>query len=298
VSAPAGAAAPPRDVTLTAADGYRLAATLHAPASGDAAGTVVVHGATGVPRRFYDRFARHLAGEGLAVLTYDYRGIGGSRPARLRGFPGTMRHWGERDAAAALAWAAEEMPGAGIVAVGHSAGGQVMPLAPNAGLVRGMLLVSSQCGWYGYWRGLPKLALAFLWHVGMPATTALLGRFPFKALGQGEDLPPEVAKQWARWCRTPHYLSDDEGRPMYHGHAALPAPVRAYSFSDDPYAPRASVDALVERYGGAQKEHLHLRPADVGARAVGHFGFFREGVGGTLWPQAAAWLRDRAASTA
>src|SRR5262249_52982075 len=64
---------------IAARDGYALAATVFTP-EGPPRGTVLVNSATAVPRRFYAGFAAYLAERGFACLTYDYRGVGGSRP--------------------------------------------------------------------------------------------------------------------------------------------------------------------------------------------------------------------------
>ena len=69
----------PRDLTLTAADGYQLAGTLY-PAS-QPRGQILVGSATGVPQGFYRRFAEFAARNGFTTLTLDYRGIGASAPA-------------------------------------------------------------------------------------------------------------------------------------------------------------------------------------------------------------------------
>lgn len=67
-----------RDLTTQAADGYPLALRLiSAPEPTHA---VLVTSGTGYPMGFYDRFARHLAARGAAVMLHDMRGIGGSRP--------------------------------------------------------------------------------------------------------------------------------------------------------------------------------------------------------------------------
>jgi predicted alpha/beta hydrolase len=47
---------------------------------------VIINSATSVRCRYYSRFASFLFGEGFDVITYDYRGIGESRPVSLRGF--------------------------------------------------------------------------------------------------------------------------------------------------------------------------------------------------------------------
>jgi predicted alpha/beta hydrolase len=285
------------DLALTAADGYPLAATWYPAAAGSRpTTTVVLNGATAVPRRFYDRFARFLAAEGFSVLTYDYRGIAGSRPPSLRGFRVRMRDWGELDAAAALRWVKDERPADALAIVGHSAGGQLLGIIPGAERARALVLVSSQSGWWRHWPAPARWGLALLWHGVMPVLARTLGYFPSKRFGLGEDLPGGVAREWARWCRNPHYMVDDEGEPL-RGHASLTAPVLSWGFSDDTFAPRPSLEDLLGWFGGAEKTFRYLTPADLGVRSIGHFGFFREGVGGPLWPQTAQWLRDRTSAS-
>ena len=84
---------------IRATDGVSLAGSFYAPTleSGLAAGTVVITAATGVKRQYYDSYARFLAGEGFRVVTFDYRGVGGSRPTSLKGYEATAMQWGERD---------------------------------------------------------------------------------------------------------------------------------------------------------------------------------------------------------
>src|ERR1700739_2940588 len=97
------------DITIPAMDGYALAATLFLPRAGKR-NAVVINSATATPRRIYRAFAGYLAHCGFAVLTYDYRGIGGSRaiavegynkPKSLVGFKASMADWAALDATAA-----------------------------------------------------------------------------------------------------------------------------------------------------------------------------------------------------
>ena len=96
------------DFRFAAADGYSLAATLRRPAAGQEKGFVLVASATAVPRQYYARFAGHLAARGFGVMTFDYRGVGGSRPSSLRGFACRMRDWAALDIPAAVDFAARE----------------------------------------------------------------------------------------------------------------------------------------------------------------------------------------------
>ena len=92
-----------RPVTLTTDDGVALSGLWLVPRDIAALGTVVVVACgAGIPAHFYHRLARHLATQGAAVLTFDYRGIGASRAGPLRRLAAGMDDWAVRDIGAAL----------------------------------------------------------------------------------------------------------------------------------------------------------------------------------------------------
>src|SRR4051812_8270902 len=132
------------DFSLRAADGFSLGATSYLPPAPRA--VIVIASATAVRRRFYDRFCRHLTESGLAAVCFDYRGLGDSRPRSLRGFVARMQDWGELDLAAVISHARTLWPGLPLGLVGHSAGGQMVGLAPNARQLRALLFVAAQSG--------------------------------------------------------------------------------------------------------------------------------------------------------
>ena len=134
---------------VSAADGFALAASWFGPIEPER--VVLVVPATGVRRRLYDAFGRFLAERGFGTLTWDWRGTGGSRPARLQAFEGSMRDWAERDLAGAISWATERFPSARLYGVGHSFGGQAVGLASNARRLRGLVTVAAQSGYWGHW---------------------------------------------------------------------------------------------------------------------------------------------------
>lgn len=272
---------------LVATDDFALGATLYRPKAA-ALGTVIVHGATAVPAGYYRRFGEFLAHHGLRVLTYDYRGVGRSRPGGLRGFRASMTDWARLDAAAAHALVEAQYPGEPVATVGHSFGGQLIGLLDAARDVRGALLVGSQLGYYGHWNVRDRLRLGLTWRALVPTLTASLGYLPAQA-GLGEDLPRGVANEWAKWCSSPDYLIS------HHPDAAarfarFDRPLLLYSFSDDDFAPRRAVDALLARMPEAQLTHRRIRPGEFGDRPIGHFGFFRAGFEHTLWLEAVRFL--------
>lgn len=276
------------DLGLRAEDGLELGATLREPA-GEAACAVLINPALGVRRRYYGRFAAFLAERGAAVLTYDQRGIGDSRPASLRRFEARLADWGRLDTEAALRTLVERFPGASLRLVGHSAGGQLLGLAPSAARVDRALFVACQSAWEGNWDGLRYLWIATAWHLAVPLLTALIGTLPGWLTG-GEPVPAGVAREWARWGRHPDYLLSDGGTERREAYARLRLRIRSLAIDDDPYAPLRAVASLLTFYGGASSELLRVAPADAGVRRLGHFGFFRPETGGSLWSEAAGWL--------
>ena len=112
------------EISVPATDGYPLSANLYT-SSGEQRKVVVISSATAVPQNFYRHFASALARAGYSTVTYDYRGIGQSRPASLRGFTALMRDWALKDMAGILRWVRDDLEPDRTFMVGHSVGGQV-----------------------------------------------------------------------------------------------------------------------------------------------------------------------------
>ena len=74
-------------------------------------------------------------GHRFDVLTYDYRGIGASRPVRLAGCRYRWRDWGELDFEAVLGFLRQHPSAAPLLVVGHSVGGFLPGLAESGRLV-------------------------------------------------------------------------------------------------------------------------------------------------------------------
>ncbi|MFW6051221.1 MAG: alpha/beta fold hydrolase [Myxococcota bacterium] len=280
------------DLPIPARDGYPLAATRFGPAAPRA--VVVVVPATGVPRGYYAPFAAHLARQGHGVVTFDYRGIGGSRPPRLRGFPARMADWGELDLTGVLDWIGDSSwDGAPVLVVAHSVGGQILPLADGLDRVRAAYMVGAQQGYWRHWDGAWRLALPLLWYGLIPLGVPLMGRLPAAVLGGGEDLPPGVGLDWARFCRHPDHILTH--RPdTVERFAAVRFPIRMVTPTDDHFAPPRAVETLARYYRNAPVERRWVAPGEVGATRLGHFGFFRERFRDDLWPDAVAFLERHA----
>ena len=153
------------ELTVPAADNLELAATLFelGAAAAGAAPLVVIGGATAVKRGYYTRFATYLAEMGHPVLTFDYRGIGGSRRGSLVGSKVRMRDWCILDVPGVLAWAHRTYPQRPIHWVGHSMGGFATGLAYNNHLVARQLNIARSAATGAAWPRLRNGACACSW---------------------------------------------------------------------------------------------------------------------------------------
>jgi len=294
-----------REFRLRAADGYELGAVFYPALRPRSPRRVaVLHCGAGIPAQRYRRFASFLAEWGIPVLTYDYRGIGLSRPATMRGFQARIEDWAEFDSAAAIAWLRERFPRDEIVGISHSIGCLCLGGAPNASEQARVVLVGAHTGYYGDYRPLYRLPMAVAWHGLMPAVTRFFGYFPADRLGLGEDLPAGMAMQWAE-RRVPD-LRPSGGEPaqqrmrrLLDRCAMLQCPALAISISDDAFATVSGTKRLLTYFPRlSSPQHIVFTPLDAHVRRIGHFGFFRRAVGTALWPRLLAQLDSGRAEAA
>jgi len=284
-------------IRLRAPDGYELRASFYdASVAGEVRRAVVLHCGAGVQAARYTHFARFLAASGLPVLTYDYRGIGRSRPDRLRGFQGTLEDWSEYDCAAAIGWMRERFPRAELIGIAHSIGGLLLGGAHNAAEQARLVMIGGHTGYYGDYQWIYRLPMAVLWHAAMPVLAHVLGYFPARLLKLGDDIPPQVALAWAaRWSPDLRPKGggalDQRRRRLLDRCTALQRPALLVSVSDDAFSTPAGARRLLTYFPRLSPlQYVEFTPADAGTRRIGHFGFFRRAAGAALWPRLLASL--------
>jgi predicted alpha/beta hydrolase len=292
--------AEPEPFSQRAADGFVIQGFLW---RGSTAGAgerpvLVINPATSVRCRYYARFAAFLLGHGFDVITYDYRGIGESRPRSLRGFRAGWVDWGHLDCDAVLRFAAATSPGQPIHVVAHSIGGFVLGLAGSNHLVERVCTVGAQYAYWPDYAARSRLQMVLRWHVAMPLVTAAYGYFPGKRLGWLEDTPAGVVRDWVlshRRCEEawPSRASfrHPGRRELLRRFAAVTGATLAVSVTDDEFGTIPAVERLLAYFTGSPRKHLRVSPASVGVESIGHFGFFNSRFAGTLWPLALRWFQ-------
>ena len=279
------------DVPLIAADGYRLAAKMWSPA-GPARIAVLINPGAGIAARYYYRFAEFLATNGAAVLVYDYRGIGRSRPRNLAALETSVEEWGALDCTAGLHFLRAQFPTQPIVVVGHSVGGFLTGFTNAGSLIDRLLLVGAHTG---YWRDYSKnkrLQMYLLWHIVMPLLTKIVGFFPGRALRVSEDIPAGPAIEWAS-RRHPDFwwnVRTDKGEIDSERIAdaltrfrAIRAATLAMRFSDDPFATSDATTRVLALFSECEVKQVLVTPSEIGEGSIGHFGFFRSRFREKLW---------------
>lgn len=271
------------------AQGASLAGSVFCP-GGTPRSVIVLHGATGIPQRFYRAFAAWLARRRqVVVLTYDYHDFGASADdvSATRRSTATMTDWGVHDQSAALAWVTATYPDLPIDVIGHSLGGMMLPFQEPADKVRAVVVIASGPA---HWRKHPARytpqVVAF-WFGHAPLSVKALGYLPGKLSGFGADLPAGVYWQWRRWCVSANFYEGD-----YRTALPVPRPERLtgpmtfLAVADDVMIPPDRVEALQRYYPSAQRRFEVLRPADAGLRRIGHVGAFARRAE-AIWPRIA-----------
>ena len=268
---------------------FTLAKPLNAPTT-----VVVITCGAGIPARFYRRFARYLAERGAAVLTFDYRGIGASREGHLRDLKAGMDDWAVKDLGAALAEARTTYPQLPLSAVAHSVGTLYIGATPDALRLSKLVFLGPHTGYWRDYHAKWRLPLFLVWHAFMPAVTRVVGYFPGRALRLGEDLPRQVAYDWAG-RRQPALVKTELHRrrfgPHLHRFAEFRADTLSISASDDAFAPPQAAQRLLAMFSGIAAVRETVTPASLGCRRLGHFGFMRQKTGEYFWRRIAEWIR-------
>ncbi|HEY5340104.1 MAG TPA: alpha/beta fold hydrolase [Candidatus Aquilonibacter sp.] len=271
-----------RAIAIPARDGLPLPATL-VESEFPSGAVVIVSPATATPRGFYHAFCRYLAQLGATAITYDYRGTF-EEPRELGRSTARMRDWGELDFAGVVDWASKRYPGAPLHTVGHSVGGHVLLMAPNADRVTRAVNVASQSGYWRLYRGVERYRVYAFVKAIMPAITRTYGYFPGARLVFGTNLAPGVLYQWSRWCVCPNYFFDDPCMADLLGNAArFTAPTLMIGLADDPWATPQAIDAMEHWFSGAHVTRREIDPRVLGVAPIGHMGFFRS-ANASLWP--------------
>lgn len=273
---------------LSSQDGYVLAARAYTPATPPTRAVLIVS-AMGVSQRFYEPFANWLTEQGLAVLTFDLRGIGDSAPKRLRGFDASITDWATKDLATVTDYFHGRWSDVPRTYLGHSLGGQLFGWLDHPERFDKVVTVASGNGYWRYNSPAVRNKAPLLWWLLAPVSVGVAGYFPGKRLGAIGDLPAKAMWQWRRWCLHPDYLGA-EGHALRTHYSRVKNDILAVLAEDDELLSPLGIRRLYHLYANASVRFESIHPQEVGLARVGHFGLFKNTSAQALWPRALAWL--------
>ena len=274
-------------LTITCKDGYSLSARFYtASAMQKKNCPVLICPATGITQNFYQAFAEWLTTQGYDVLIFDFRGIGRSLHGPVSQSEASIVDWGQLDIPAAIETLLYKTQADQVILVGHSAGGQLLGIVPNHEKVAKVVAVSGSTGHVKGLKGRTRLLAPVMFNVIFPLARITKGYGPTQAIGMGENLPKDVAREWAQFCSKPGYIINAIGKKVasaHDYHAQITCPITSIWASDDEIATQANVKDLLRLYPKAHTEMIELQPEEYGHKGIGHMLMFRKSHQ-NLWP--------------
>jgi predicted alpha/beta hydrolase len=277
------------DIKITCADQLLLAATSFTPKQA-MKGAILIAPATGIKRQFYANFATHLAKHGYGVVTFDNRGIGESLVGTVNHCNASLQCWGEQDLPAALKQLQQSFPDTRYHLVGHSAGGQLVGLMPNANEFSSIFNYGCSSGSLRNMHLSHQLKAHFFMNFFIPMSNALFGHTKSQWVDMGEPLPKNVAKQWQAWCNGSSYVKMAFGKTIHtHYYDELETPSMWVNATDDNIANIKNRDDMLSVFKKLPANKLTISAKDHGLDEIGHMKFFSR-KSEVLWAYALNWL--------
>ncbi len=277
------------ETKIVCTDKFQLAATIYYPID-EIKGAVLIAPATGIKKQFYANFATYLAEHGYGVVTFDNRGIGQSLSGTINNSDASLQCWGEKDLPAALAELKQVFPNTRYHLVGHSAGGQLIGLMPNAKELSSIFNFACSSGSLRNMKLVHQLKARFFMNFFIPLSNTIFGHTKSQWFGMGEPLPKNAAKQWQKWCNGKGYVKVAFGKTIDdHFYDELQTPSMWINATDDYIANNKNVADMISVFKILPAQKLTLLAKDHDLDEIGHMKFFSR-KSKVLWKYALNWL--------
>ncbi|CAA7193999.1 alpha/beta hydrolase family protein [Chryseobacterium potabilaquae] len=236
---------------------------------------LLINSATGVKQHIYYSFAQYFAAKGFTVMTYDYRGIGLSKPQNIKGFYASMRTWGARDFKAITQYIKKNFTNHYKYCLGHSVGALILGMNEDSEMFDEFIFVGTQNAFVGNLKWRTKVEAYLGFGIAQPLTTSLLGYFPAHWFGLGESLPKYCAYDWRTLIlnkkSTNRLLEKIEDYSKN-----LKQKVFVIRAEDDVWITEKGVKSLLDTtYPNLRPTHRLIKVSESQKRIIGHINFFR-----------------------
>ncbi len=259
---------------LNTKDQTTIVAHLFKPQS-DLNKILVINSATGVRQQIYFSFAQYFRDQGFTVITYDYRGVGLSKPDVMSGSSGSMRTWGSQDYRAVTDFVKNNYPNYEKYCLGHSVGALILGMNSDSIIFDKFIFVATQKAFVGNLKLRTKMEAYVGFGVLQPLSTMVMGYFPAHWFGLGESLPSGSAYDWRTLIlnkkSTNRLLEKTENYALQLNQKTF-----VLWAEDDVWLTEKGVkDLLKETYPHLKPTYRLMKTSESEKGEIGHINFFR-----------------------
>lgn len=264
-----------KELFLKNPDGFNLSVKIFEPEN--AIGKLlIINSATGVKQQVYFSFAKYISQNGFTVITYDYSGIGESKPKKMKNFESSMRIWGTRDFKTLTEFIKKEYPQEEKFCLGHSVGALILGMNADSAIFRKFVFVATQDAYLGNLKLNIAVTAFFGFGIALPITTTLLGYFPAHWFGLGETLPKGVAYDWRTLILHPKSTSRLYEKNEVDFSKNLTQKTLIIHAEDDPWVTQKGMENLLKNvYPNLLKTFREIEISESEKKEIGHINFFR-----------------------
>lgn len=278
-----------KEIILNTEDNCSITVYLFSPEKSNGK-LLLINAATGVKQQVYFSFAKYFAEQGYIAITYDYRGIGLSKPKNMKGFKASMRIWGTLDYKAVTDFIIKNFPDYQKICVGHSVGALILGMNEDSQIFQKFVFVATQDAYIGH---LPKkiaITAVFGFGIAVPLTTTVFGYFPAQWFGLGESLPKGSAMDWRTLILNKKSTSKLFEKIETDYSKKLQQDTLVIYAEDDPWVKMKGMESLLNNgYPHLERKYREIKISESEKREIGHINFFRS-YNKNLWKIPLHWL--------
>jgi len=236
---------------------------------------LLINSATGVKQQIYFSFAQFFASQGFTVITYDYRGIGLSKPQKMKNFEASMRIWGNQDYKALTQFIINNFPDHQKFCIGHSVGALILGMNKDSEIFDEFFFVGTQNAFIGHLKWRTKIEAMLGFGIVQPLFTELFGYFPAHWFGLGESLPKNCAYDW-RILILNRKSTNKLLLKMDDFSKDLKQKVFVIQAEDDVWLTEKGVKSLLnDTYPNLKPTYRLIKTSESEKGEIGHINFFR-----------------------
>ncbi|WP_312822239.1 serine aminopeptidase domain-containing protein [Epilithonimonas sp.] len=263
-----------QNINITTEDNYSLSVHIFEPQNPNRK-ILLINSATGVKQQIYFSFAQFFSEQGFTVMAYDYRGIGLSKPDKMKGFEASMRIWGTKDYKAVTNYIKTNFSDYQKFCLGHSVGALILGMNEDSEIFEEFIFVGTQNAFVGNLKFKTKIGAYLGFGIAQPLSTKLLGYFPADWFGLGESLPSGSAFDWRTLIlnrkSTNKLLEKSEDFSKN-----LTQKVFVVRAQDDAWLTEKGVKSLLQdTYPNLKPIYRLIKTSESEKNEIGHINFFR-----------------------